>query len=79
MIRRVGVVMHNKYYWVDVSITLYLVIDNAGGIGTNECVTEYTNMLARKHKNWLPANYDVYVLIASKSLFFGRKCYIDYI
>ena len=40
--------MRNNYYWVDVSITLYLVINNTGGHGTNKFVTEYKNLLATK-------------------------------
>jgi len=35
---RVDATMRSKYYWVPMNIPLYLVLNNAGGQGTNECI-----------------------------------------
>ena len=37
--------IRNNYFWVSLTITIYLVIDNAGGHGTNETIEEYRNMM----------------------------------
>ena len=46
---RVGKVMREKYYWVKKETAIYLVIDNAGGHGTNDCVQEYTDRLRTEY------------------------------
>ena len=43
--RRVGIAMRRSYHWVDISTVIYLVLDDAGGRGTNETVNEYVLML----------------------------------
>ena len=43
--RRVGEAMRAAYHWARQDTVLYLVLDNAGGHGTNECVRDYTNIL----------------------------------
>ena len=43
--RCVGVALRTCYHWVALSIVIYLVMDNAGGHGTNECVIKYTRIL----------------------------------
>ena len=45
VIRRVGEAMRVACHGDRRDIVLYLVLDNAGGHGTNECVSAYTNML----------------------------------
>ena len=43
--RRIGVALRVKYHWVDFSTPIFLVLDNAGGHGTNQCIGEYVTML----------------------------------
>ena len=43
--QRVGNVIRNKYYWFSIEKLLYLVIDNVGYHGTDECVDTYATML----------------------------------
>ena len=43
--QRVGISMREKFHWVARETELYLVLDNAGGHGTNQCVDEYMSML----------------------------------
>ena len=47
--RRVGICMREKYHWVSQDVMLYLVLDNAGGHGTNECVDAYVAMLKEEY------------------------------
>ena len=42
--RRVGVALRTCYHWVALTTVIYLIMDNAGGHGTNECVIEYTRI-----------------------------------
>ena len=37
--------MRTNYYWVNMNVLLYLLIDNAGGHGADECMKQYTSML----------------------------------
>ena len=46
--RQVGIAMRETCYWVRNDILLYLVINHAGGHGTNECLSQYKNMLLTK-------------------------------
>ena len=39
---RVGIAMRQKYFWVSMSQVLYLIMDNAGGHGTDDAITQYT-------------------------------------
>ena len=41
----VGTAIRLKYHWVLLTIILYLVLDNAGGHGDDDCVTRYVDML----------------------------------
>ena len=43
----IGQAIRNAYYWVPKSHTIHLVMDNAGGHGTNEVKQDYTNMLKK--------------------------------
>lgn len=43
--RCVGAVIRLKYLWVSINIPLYLVLDNAGGYGTNEYIADYVTTL----------------------------------
>ena len=43
--QHVGAAMREKFHWVSHNTELYLVLDNAGGHGTNECIDEYMSML----------------------------------
>ena len=45
MVDDVGNDLCDKSKWVNKDDPYYLVTDNAGGHGTNECVSQYTNML----------------------------------
>merc|ERR1711935_831459 len=47
---RVGESLRAKFYWVEDDDPIYLVMDNAGGHGTDECVKKYTDRLKKKHK-----------------------------
>ena len=42
---RVIVSMCSKLYWAKMSTPIYLVMDNAGGHGTDMCVSNYTTIL----------------------------------
>ena len=37
--------MRSKYHWGPLKIILHLVLDNAGGYGTDDCITRYVAML----------------------------------
>jgi len=41
--------MRDAYHWVPAEETLYLVMDNAGGHGTNDVKAQYTAILAEKN------------------------------
>ena len=47
--RRVAVNMRSKLFWVKMSTPLYLVMDNAGGHGTDQCVSNYTTILKQEY------------------------------
>ena len=49
VMHRVGKAMREKYYWVKKETVLYLVIDNAGGHGSNDCVQKYTARLRTEY------------------------------
>ena len=42
---RVATAMREKFSWVPNETPLYLVMDNAGGHGTKDCITEYTAIM----------------------------------
>ena len=42
---RVGATLKSVYHWVVLLIVIYLIMANAGGHGTNECVIKYTRLL----------------------------------
>ena len=42
---RVGRAMRQKYYWISMNEALFLIMDNAGGHGTDEAIIEYTALL----------------------------------
>ena len=42
---RVGAAIRNSYHWIPISKKCYLVMDNAGGHGTNEAIATYTKTL----------------------------------
>ena len=41
--------MREAYHWLDEDDIIYLVMDNAGGHGTDKCVDEYTKKLRDEH------------------------------
>lgn len=41
----VGRALREKYHWIDANDPIYLVMDNAGGHGTNDAKTQYTEAL----------------------------------
>jgi hypothetical protein len=47
-IRKVGKAMREKLYWVPRPHKCYLVMDNAGGHGTEEVIKKYTDILKTK-------------------------------
>ena len=47
--RRVSAAMRRKYSWVPMSVVLYLVLDNAGVHGTNECIADYVTTLKNEY------------------------------
>ena len=42
---RVGKAMRESYHWIDINVVIYLVMDNAGGHGTDNAIIEYTRLL----------------------------------
>ena len=44
---RVGAAMRDKYHWISIEDPLYLNVDNAGGHGSNDAVSKYTEMLLK--------------------------------
>ena len=46
--RHVAVMMRAKCHWIPLSTMLYLVMDNTGGHGTDECVNEYHIILKKE-------------------------------
>ena len=42
---QVGTTIQSKYHWVPLKIILYLVLDNTGGHGTDDCITRYVALL----------------------------------
>eukprot|EP00957_Ditylum_brightwellii_P026231 1984162-Ditylum_brightwellii.AAC.1 len=49
VIGEVGMALHEKYYWVPESKTIYLYMDNAGGHGTDETVDWCVKLLKDKY------------------------------
>jgi hypothetical protein len=45
VIPSIGVAMRAKYHWLPATTRLHLVMDNAGGHGTNDAKEEYTRIL----------------------------------
>jgi len=43
--KRVGTAVRSKYHWIPRSQKCYIVMDNAGGHGTDEAIEEYRKML----------------------------------
>ena len=39
--------MRKKYHWIHIEDPLYLNVDNAGGHGSNDAVSKYTEMLLK--------------------------------
>ena len=46
---RVGLAIRKAYHWIPASVKCYLVMDNAGGHGTNEAKEQYVNLLETKY------------------------------
>ena len=46
---RVGWSMCVSYYWVDLIIVLYIILNNDGGHGTNVCIIAYTQMFKTRY------------------------------
>ena len=42
--QHVGITMMNKYHWVANDAVFCIIIDNAGGHGTDDCVNKYTSI-----------------------------------
>ena len=47
---RVGQAIRSTFHWIPPNQTCYLVINNAGGHGTDEAIKKYTTCLLDKHK-----------------------------
>ena len=41
---RVGKAIREAYHWINPADPCYLVMDNAGGHGTKDCINEYTQI-----------------------------------
>ena len=41
--------IRNYYFWVPLTTTIYLVMDNAGGHGTHQTIEEYRNMMLHQY------------------------------
>ena len=41
---RVGAAIRKAYHWIPITQSCYLVMDNAGGHGTNDAISSYTQM-----------------------------------
>ena len=49
VIPHVGNALREAYHWISPTQTIYLVMDNAGGHGTQESIQEYTNILKERN------------------------------
>ena len=47
--RRVGAAIRRAYHWMPMHLIIFLVMDNAGGHGTNAAIDEYTQMLKEEY------------------------------
>ena len=47
---RVGAAVRKSFSWIPPEENCYIVMDNAGGHGTDDAIVEYTNMLKEKYK-----------------------------
>ena len=54
--RRIGVALREKYHWVNLSTPIFLMLDNAGGHGTNQCIGGYVTMLKDEYNVTGPPN-----------------------
>jgi len=45
----VGVVIRKSYHWMSSTQSCYLIMDNAGGHGSKEAITNYVALLLNKH------------------------------
>ena len=45
-IKEIGGAIREKFHWVDITSPVYLVMDNAGGHGTNDAIASYMEILA---------------------------------
>ena len=61
--RRVGTAMRTMFHWVSRSVPLYLIQDNAGGHGTDECVNEYKQFLLDDFNIILGLFYNYFLMI----------------
>ena len=48
-IDQVGKAIQNAYHWIAMETKCYLVMDNAGGHGTNDAIQQYTNNLRKNY------------------------------
>jgi len=46
----IGKAIRNYFFWVPAATVIYLIIDNAGGHGTNEAIEQYRELLFRMYK-----------------------------
>ena len=46
---RVGTAIRKAYHWIPITQTCYLVMDNAGGHGTNDAISSYTRTLLNEY------------------------------
>ena len=46
---KIGQAIRDAYHWVPPEDFVYLVMDNAGGHGTDDCVKEYTRILVEDY------------------------------
>ena len=46
----IGKAIRNYFFWVPAATVIYLIIDNAGGHGTNDAIEQYRELLFRLYK-----------------------------
>jgi hypothetical protein len=53
----IGEAMHEKYDWVEKETPLYLVMDNAVGHGTRDCINPCFNLVSHMHEMVMEGGY----------------------
>jgi hypothetical protein len=45
----IGATIRRKYHWVPKEVTIYLIMDNAGGHGTKDAIAQYVADIKQDH------------------------------